>query len=172
MKQVKRTFLMLAIMLMAMTTAFAQQTNKQRPNGKQRISREQLAEKQAQHIARTLNFDDATTQKFTKTYCDYQKEIWALGPRKLPKKQNMTDQDNEERIKHQFAMSEKILNLRQKYYKEYSKYLTQTQIEKVYETEKKMMRRTANRMGKGRNAQKNKAGRPMKRQAPQNGGDK
>lgn len=48
---------------------------------KQRISREQLAEKQAQHIAHDLALDDATTAKFVATYHEYQKELWAIGPR-------------------------------------------------------------------------------------------
>lgn len=38
---------------------------------KQRISREQLAEKQAQHIAHDLALDDATTAKFVATYHEY-----------------------------------------------------------------------------------------------------
>ena len=61
----------------------------------------------------------------------------------------MSEQDNEERIKQRFAMSEKLLNIRQKYYKEYSKFLTQAQIEKVYEQEHKMMNRLAKR-GQGK----------------------
>ena len=62
-----------------------------------------------------------------------------------PNKQGTSEQDNEDRIKQRFAMSEKILDIRQKYYKEYSKFLTQTQIEKVYEQERKMMNRLAKR---------------------------
>ena len=50
---------------------------------------------------------------------------------------------NEERIKQRFARSEKILNIRQKYYKEYSKFLTQAQIEKVYKQERLLMKRYA-----------------------------
>lgn len=40
-------------------------------------------------------------------------------------------------------MSEKILDIRQKYYKKYSQFLTQQQIQRVYEIEKNMMRRFA-----------------------------
>ena len=76
-----------------------------------------------------------------------------MGPRQLPYKQGMSEQENGERIKQRFAMSEKILNIRQKYYKEYSKFLTQTQIEKVYEQERKMMNRLAKR-GQKRSTQK------------------
>ena len=42
-------------------------------------------------------------------------------------------------------MSEKILNIRQKYYKKYSQFLTQQQIQRVYEIERQMMKRFAQR---------------------------
>ena len=155
MKNLMKTFVVAIMMIASCTTAFAQQNTPQRPNQKQRISREQLAEVQAKHIANELAFGDDVTEKFVKTFCDCQKEIWALGPRQRPNKQGMTEQENEDRIKQRFAMSEKILNIRQKYYKEYSKFLTQAQIEKVYEQERKMMNRLANRGKRGKGFHKN-----------------
>mgnify|MGYP004525248931 CR=1 FL=1 len=152
MKYMIRTFVIAVMMIASCATVFAQQNTPQRPNQKQRISREQLAEVQAKHIANELAFSDAVTEKFVKTYCNYQKEIWALGPRQRPNKQGASEQENEERIKQRFAMSEKILNIRQKYYKEYPKFLTQAQIEKVYEQERKMMSRLAKR-GQGQQGQ-------------------
>ena len=145
MKQIIRTLVVAIMMIASCATVFAQQNAQQRPNQKQRISREQLAEVQARHIAGELAFSDAVAEKFVKTYCDCQKEIWALGPRQRSNRQGMSEQENEERIKQRFAMSEKILNIRQKYYNEYSKFLTQAQIEKVYEQERKMMNRLAKR---------------------------
>ncbi len=153
MKNLIKTFVVAIVMIASCATTFAQQNTPQRPNQKQRISREQLAEVQAKHIASELAFGDDVTEKFVKTYSDCQKEIWALGPRHRPGKQGMSEQDNEERIKQRFAMSEKILNIRQKYYKEYSKFLTQAQIEKVYEQERKMMSRLAKR-GQGKRVQR------------------
>ena len=150
MKHIIRTFVIAIMMIASCTTVFAQQNTQ-----KQRMSREQLAEVQAKHIAGELAFSDAVTGKFVKTFCDCQKEIWALGPRPRPDKQGMSEQENEERIKQRFAMSEKILNIRQKYYKEYSKFLTQAQIEKVYEQERKMMKRLANRGKRGKGFHKN-----------------
>ena len=163
MKHIIRTFVIAIMMIASCATAFAQQYSNtpQRPNQKQRISREQLAEVQAKHIAQELAFSDAVTEKFIKTYCNYQKEIWALGPRIKPNKQGMSEQENEEQIKQRFARSEKILNIRQKYYKEYSKFLTQAQIEKVYEQERKMMKRLAQR-GQGQR------GKGQRRPAPRN----
>lgn len=153
MKHIIRTLVIAITMTASCATAFAQKSPSRHPDRKQRISREQLAEVQAKHIAGELAFSDAVTERFVKTYCDCQKEIWALGPRQRPYKQGMSEQENGERIKQRFAMSEKILNIRQKYYKEYSKFLTQTQIEKVYEQERKMMNRLAKR-GQKRSTQK------------------
>lgn len=145
MKQFIRNFVIAIMMIVSCATVFAQQSTSQRLNQKQRISREQLAEVQAKHIASELAFSDAVTEKFIKTYCDCQREIWALGPRQRPNKQGMSEQEIEERIEQRFAMSEKILDIRQKYHKEYSKFLTQKQIGKVYEQEQKMMKRLAKR---------------------------
>ena len=59
-------------------------------------------------------------------------------------------------------MSEKILNIRQKYYKKYSQFLTQQQIQRVYELERQMMKRFAQ---KG----KQNGGKPGARRAPRGG---
>ncbi len=141
MKHLIRLFIIALTMIVSCTTVYAQQSTSQSTTSKQRISREQLAEVQARHIAQELAFSNTITAKFVRTYCNCQKEIWALGPRSKSSKRGMSEQDNEERIRQRFAMSEKILAIRQKYYKEYSKFLTQAQIERVYELERKMMNR-------------------------------
>lgn len=141
MTRIIRTLLIVIMMVASNVVAIAQQ-----PNRQQQVSREQLAEIEAKHIAHDLAFSDAVSGKFVATYCNYKKDIWALGPRLRPNRRGRaSEQDNEERIKQRFAMSEKILNIRQKYYKEYSKFLTQTQIEKVYEQERMLMKRHAKR---------------------------
>jgi len=133
-----------AIMMAVCTTAVQAQDNQSK---KQRMSREQLAEAQAKHIAYDLALDDATTQKFVKTFCDYQQEVWALGPRvkSQKKKSEMTDAETDQVIKARMERSHQILNLREKYYKEYSKFLTPRQIQRVYELEKKSMKRLQKR---------------------------
>ncbi len=145
MKRIIRTFLFVIMMAVSYVTALAQQSDLQLANHQQRISREQLAEIEAKHIAQELAFSDTVMEKFITTYCNYQKEIWALGPRHRPDKKDMSERENENRIKQRFATSEKILNIRQKYYKEYSKFLTQAQIEKMYEQERKIINRRAKR---------------------------
>lgn len=116
---------------------------------RERLSREQLAEKQAAHIASQLAFDDKTTARFTDTYIQCQKEIWALGPRHK-RVDNATEAQTEQAIKQRFEKSEKLLDIRQKYYKKYSEFLTQAQIQRVYELERQMMKRQMMRQ-KGKN---------------------
>ncbi len=124
--------MMVALMMIATcTVAFAQPQGK-----KQRMSREQLAEVQAHHIAEQLAFSDDVTAKFVSVFCQQQQEIWALAPR-LGRMVAATD---EEQIQQRFDRSEKILAIRKKYYKEYSQFLTQAQIKRVYEIERQTMK--------------------------------
>ena len=111
----------------------------------------EMAEKQARHIARELALDDATTTKYVNTYKACQQEIWALGPRIRRHQGNASEAEAEQANKARFEQSEKILRIREKYYKEYSKFLTQKQIDRAYELERQVMRRLAkhHRQGAG-----------------------
>lgn len=144
MKRFFKTLLLTIVMIITCATSLSAQTT-----NKQRISREQLAEVQAKTIAYKLAFTEPITSKFVKTFCAYQKEIWALGPRQKSNKVANTDEANEADIKQRFALSEKILTIRQKYYKEYSKFLTQTQIKRVYEEERQIKKNLTNHMKQG-----------------------
>lgn len=140
------------LLLAVMMTACCVTTNAQ-DKGKQRISREQLAETQARHIAQQLAFDDETTAKFVDTYSRCQKEVWSLAPRKrVGKGASKNDRETEEAIEERFDRSQKLLDIRKKYYKEYSKFLTPKQIQRVYSIEKNMMKR----LGKNANRRKNR----------------
>lgn len=167
MNKLIKTLATAAFMVAFCMTAQAQQPQQPpQPDNRQRISREELAEKQANYIADQLAFDDATTTRFVETYGNYQKEIWALGPRQPEcgpqKHDNQTDEQTGQELKNRFEQSQKILNIRQKYYAEYSKFLTQKQIERVYELEGQMMKKLSNRHRPDRN-QPGKDRRPEKR---------
>lgn len=123
------------------------------PESRQRMAREQLAETQAKHIAEALAFDEQTAAKFVETYCECQKEIWTLAPKKQ-RQRGATETEAEETIQNRFDRSQKLLDIRKKYYDEYSKFLTQKQIERVYELEKQMMKRLSDRHDRGRRGRK------------------
>lgn len=119
-------------------------------NDRHRISREQLAEIQAKHIAEEAGMDEATTKRFVETYCQYQQEIWAIGPRNKRQGRSLSDEESEEILKERFAHRQKVLDIQQKYYALYSQFLTQKQILQVNESEKQMMRRLAGQKGQQR----------------------
>ena len=119
-------------------------------NDRHRISREQLAEIQAKHIAEEAGMDEATTKRFVETYCQYQQEIWAIGLRYKRQGRSLSDEESEEILKERFAHRQKVLDIQQKYYALYSQFLTQKQILQVNESEKQMMRRLAGQKGQQR----------------------
>lgn len=140
MKNIVRIALCAIMMAMCTTAVMAQSNN--HSNSQQRISREELAQKQAEYISRQLALEDAVSQQFIATYVDYQKEVWALGSRvSHNRQQQMTDAEAEQAIKQRIERSQKILDLRKKYYGKYSQFLTPKQIERVYELERQAMQR-------------------------------
>ena len=144
-KLVLRLVMVLCMMTVSSTLVNAQITKPGfQKTERQRMTREQLAQTQARHICNELALDDDASAKFCNEYCNYMKELWAIGP-KVGKKQRteMTDAQAEAQTKIDFERSQKILDLRQKYYKRYSTFLTQRQIQRVYEIEKQMRYRLA-----------------------------
>lgn len=135
-------FFMLALAFMLCTVSSNAQDT-----GKQRLSREQMIETQAKHIATDLAFDDKTYNKFISTYVSYKKELWSIAPKR--KKQQNTVSETEEQaaqnMQRRFEQSQKVLDIRNKYYKEFSKFMTQKQIELMYDKERKIMKRLKQR---------------------------
>lgn len=128
MKQLLQTIIIAIVVMASGMSAMAQ------ANSSQRLSRKELAVKQAQYIARELAFDKSNTDKYVETFCQYRNEVWALGPRK-----NLTTEQRLER-------SQQILNLRKKYNTIYRGFLTEQQLDRAYKLEKRLL----NRMGKNK----------------------
>ena len=131
MKNMIKVLVLAVAMITFNVSTYAQKSERQR------MTREQLAEAQAHFIANEMAMDDTTTKQFVETFCQFQKDIWALGPR--PKR------EAEQAMNERFTHSQKILDLRKRYYLKYSKFLTPKQIERVYELERKMMNRLFHR---------------------------
>ena len=151
----KTIFSALCVIMMALCNMTATAQPNGNPNGSQEDMqkraerREQMAEAHAKHIASQLALDDATSKKFIATFTEYQKEMWAMKKSTRPEKhKELTEAEAEKNIKQQMERKRKMLDLREKYYKKYSQFLTQKQIQRVYEMEKKDMERL--KAGKGR----------------------
>ena len=57
------------------------------------------------------------------------------------RKTERTDAETEEVIKHQFAMAKQKVEIREKYYAKFRKFLSPKQIEKIYDSERYVMKR-------------------------------
>ena len=106
MKNIIKVVVLIVAMMASNANLYAQKVEQQR------ITREQLAETQAQFIANEMAME---------TFCQFQKEIWALGPRPKREKSHLSDKEAEQAMNERFAHSQKILDLRKKYYLKYSK---------------------------------------------------
>lgn len=139
MKNIIKTSVLAVVMLLLCGVSQAQDATTQRK------TREQLAEAQAKHIAKELALDKSTAKKYVDTYCRYQQDVWTMyskisEPRETSSEQK-SDAEVEQELQKRFEHSQKILSLRQKYYAEYSQFLTQNQIKRAYELEKQAMNR-------------------------------
>ena len=109
--------------------------------------REEFAQKQARLFADKLGLDDVTADKFVKLFVKNQREKWTLQPEgRNPdrNRQYKTDAQIDSAINAQFVHSQKILDMRKKYYKEYRKLLTAKQVQMLYDQESKMAPRMRN----------------------------
>lgn len=142
-KKNMKTTRTIILTLMLVFTTFGTQAQ----NAKQRMSREQMAETQAKHIAADLNLTGKTYDRFVETYENYKKELWQTVPkcRKKNCRNSETEEQAAEKMRKRFERSQKVLDIRNKYYQEFSKFLTQKQIEQMYEKERKMMKRLSER---------------------------
>lgn len=141
--------------LILMSFAFLQPCTAQ-PSRPQHQKREEMAEAQAKHIAKQLGLKKDVKKRYIKTYMAYQKEIWALTPRERKvrskdRNHKPSDEQLKEKQQQRFDRNQQVLNIREKYYKEYSQFLTPSQIEESYQLERKMMQRLAkNRTQRGK----------------------
>ena len=147
---------LMALFLGSQMTLSAQ--NKENKERKQHPTPEQMMQMQTNQMVRALMLDDATAAKFTPIYEKYLKELrecrkMNFKPRarkdaaqgteantaKETPKPVMTDAEIAKMLKDQFAQSRKMLDIREKYYSEFSKILSQKQIMKIYQQEKSNM---------------------------------
>jgi hypothetical protein len=114
------------------------------------ISMGKVAEMQANKIIGDLGLDDKTAAKFKDVYAKYMKELNDLRKEYMPKKPDVkpgegkanpmpTDAEVDKMMRDKFKMGRKMLDIREKYYDEFRKFLSPKQVQKVYD--KGMMNR-------------------------------
>lgn len=137
-------FLMLIVACVMGTQVMnAQDTQMSGKKDRKRPTPEQITEMQCRKIIDDLGLDDKTAAKFTDVYRKYMKELNDLRMKHMPKKSAMkqgepkapkqlTDEEVDKMMRERFAQGRKMLDIREKYYDEFRKFLSPKQVQKVY----------------------------------------
>lgn len=146
--KMKTKYLVMLFVACVMSTQVMNAQNEGQKRGRKRMTLEQMTDFQANKIVQDLGLDDATAARFTDVYKKYMKEMDAVRTKNFPKKPKgesdvkpeggqprpaPTDAEVEKRIKENFAQSRKMLDIREKYYDEFRKFLSPKQIQKIYD---------------------------------------
>lgn len=125
------------------------QNNTNKKSNRKRMTIEQMVDMQANKISNELGLDDKSSAKFIDLYKKYMKEINDARKKDMPPKPDakpdenkprpngpmpkMSDDDVDKMMKERFALSRKILDIREKYYDEFRKFLSPKQVKKIYD---------------------------------------
>ena len=141
----KYFFVLVAAFVMGTQVMNAQRHEQgKRPQGHRRMTIEQMTEMQANKIIGELGLDDKTAAKFTDVYKKYMMELDDLRKKNMPKKPDMkpeagkvpampTDAEVDKMMRNRFKQSRETLDIREKYYDEFRKFLSPKQVQKVYD---------------------------------------
>jgi hypothetical protein len=133
--------MMVVAVLMGTQVMNAQNKDEQgRKRGHKRMTMEQMAEMQANKIVGDLGLDDKTSAKFMEVYKKYMAEMNDLRKEYMPKRPEPgkaptmpTDAEVDKMMRDRFKQSRKMLDIREKYYDEFRKFLSPKQVQKVYD---------------------------------------
>lgn len=142
MKTIKYVGMLVTALFLGIQVMNAQAPDQQGrgPKGK-RMSIEQMTEMRCSRIIKELGLDDKTAARFTEVYKKYMEELQAVRKefagdfhkKRGEKPQPPTDEEVDKMMRDRFAASRKTLDIREKYYDEFRKFLTPKQVAKVYD---------------------------------------
>ena len=150
MKKIKFLGMLVVAMVMSVQVVNAQETPKG-PRKDMKMTPEKMAEFQANRLSNELGLDDVTSAKFVEVYKKYMKALGEVhmefankfkkdkanapkdGENKKPEFKPLTDAQVDQMMKDRFAISRKTLDVREKYYDEFRKFLSPKQVQKVYD---------------------------------------
>ena len=143
--KIKYFFVLMVACLMGVQMVNAQPNSENR-RPRNRMNMEQVAEGQAKKFVNELGLDDKTAARFTDVYKQYMKELddvrkegfESMMKENRPddakgKRPEMTDEDIDKMMRNRFLQSRKTLDIREKYYDEFRKFLSPKQVQKIYD---------------------------------------
>ena len=129
----KRMVLAFMALTMCFGMAVAQQHDHGKGNKQKDFNPEKHIEMQATRMAQHMALDDAASAKFIKTYKEFQQErMSAFGHKKGERQMPKSDAEIKKQMEERFAMQHKMLDINEKYYKEFSKFLNPKQVARIF----------------------------------------
>ena len=144
--------LMMAMFMGTQVMSAQNEQGKERKHSRKRLTMEQIADMQANKIIGDLGLDDKTAAKFTDVYKKYMKELDDVrreffrefkknsgmekgkdGDKVNRRMQPPTDAEVGKMMRFRFKQSRKMIDIREKYYDEFRKFLSPKQVQKVYD---------------------------------------
>lgn len=134
-------FIMMVVAVLMGTQVMNAQDNEQgKKRSRKRMTMEQMVDMQSRKIIGDLGLDDKTAAKFTEVYAKYMKEMNDLRKEYMPKRPEagkkpsmLTDAEVDKMMRDRFKQSRKMLDIREKYYDEFRKFLSPKQVQKIYD---------------------------------------
>ena len=184
----KILFVLMVAVLMGTQVMNAQNEQGKEPRrSHKRMTMEQMVERQASKIVAKLGLDDKTAARFTDVYKKYMKELDDVRKEYAAdfkvrgkveedkegtsfKMKTPTDEEVDKMMRDRFKQSRKMLDVREKYYDEFRKFLSPKQVQKIYDQGQLNhgnFRREMNRRAK-MNQMKNRGEAPQGRPFKQN----
>ena len=137
----KYLVMMVVAVLMGTQVMNAQDKSEQgKRHGRKRMTMEQMVNMQANKIIGDLGLDDKTSAKFMDVYKKYMTEMNDLRKEYMPKRPEPgkapsmpTDAEVDKMMRDKFTLGRKMLDVREKYYDEFRKFLSPKQVQKIYD---------------------------------------
>ena len=139
----KYFFVLIAALVMGTQVINAQHHEQGKKQGHKRMTVEQMVNMQAGKIVNDLGLDDKTAAKFTDVYRKYMMDMEKVRKEYLPERPKVkpeagkpympTDAEVDKKMRDRFKQSRKMLDIREKYYDEFRKFLSPKQVQKVYD---------------------------------------
>ena len=143
MMKTKYFFVLIAAFVMGTQVMNAQKPESGKRLGHKRMTLEQMVDMQAGKIVIDLGLDDKTAAKFTDVYRKYMMEMDKVRKEYMPERPKVkpedgkphmpTDAEVDKMMRDRFKQSRKMLDIREKYYDEFRKFLSPKQVQKVYD---------------------------------------
>ena len=108
--------------------------------------RERIIQAKLREIKLSLNLDQATFEQFRPIYLKYEREVSGVDFRKLGRlmkveSDSLSTEEADQLIVNQLESARKLINIREKYYKEFRTVITPQQIIKLYQTEAELRKK-------------------------------